>query len=57
MAEHSMNLGYCIQFPDTMRSRRIIREAIEIELCVDNMNREGGFSLRKSWKQLLQTLK
>jgi hypothetical protein len=47
MAEHSMNLGYCVQFQDnniqTMRSgcmECIIREALEIELCVNNMNRE-----------------
>jgi len=62
--KHSINLSHCFQFQDTsilaMRSgcmEHIIREAIEIELHPDNMNREEGFSLIKSWKPLLQTVK
>jgi hypothetical protein len=35
---------------------RIIREATKIELHLVNMNREEGFSLRKSCKPLLQNL-
>jgi hypothetical protein len=35
----------------------IIREAAEIELYPDKMNREEGFSLSRSWKPLIQTLK
>jgi hypothetical protein len=35
----------------------VIREAIEIELHPDDVNKKEGFSVRKSWKPLLQTLK
>jgi hypothetical protein len=64
MAEHSMNLGHCIQFQETGNLAKksgsmecLIREAVEIELHPNNMNREEDFSLSKSWKSLLQTLK
>jgi len=64
MAEHSINLGHHIQFHNTRilatRIRcmePIIRKATETELHSDNMNREEVFSLSKSWKLLLQTLK
>jgi hypothetical protein len=64
VGKHSINLSQHTQFQDTiildMKSRcmeYIIREAAEFELHPDNMNREKGFSLRKSWKHLLQTLK
>jgi hypothetical protein len=35
----------------------IIREAIEIELHYENIHREGGFYLSKSWKPLICSLK
>jgi hypothetical protein len=64
MAKHSTDLGHHIQFQDTrilvMRTQcieHIIGEAREIKIHPSNRNREEGFSMRKSWKLLLQTLK
>jgi len=64
-AEHSINLDHHIQFKDTSQYpghisgclECIIKEAIEIELHPDNMNKEECFSLSKSWNPLLQTPK
>jgi hypothetical protein len=56
VAEHSVDLGHRILFHCTSilatKSRymdRIVREAIEIELHPNNMNREMGFCLSSSW--------
>jgi hypothetical protein len=64
VAEHSINLGHHIQLQNTTilstKPRymdRIIKEAIEIELHPNNMNREDGFCLSKSWKPLIDSLK
>jgi hypothetical protein len=35
----------------------IVREDIEIELRLYNIDREGGFHLSKSWKLLISSLK
>jgi hypothetical protein len=52
--ENSINLGHCIQLRNTSILAKklrymdhIIREVIEIELHVNNINREDGFSLSK----------
>jgi hypothetical protein len=64
VAEHSMNLGHHIQFHNTSilttktsYDDHIVREAIEIELRLNNMNREVGFYLSKSWKPIASSLK
>jgi hypothetical protein len=64
VAEHSIDLEHCIQFHNTSilatKTRytdHIVREATEIELHSNNMNREVGFCLSKSWKPLICSLK
>jgi hypothetical protein len=63
-AEHSINLGHPIQLHNTSilvkKPRymdRVIREAIEIDLHPNNVNREDGFSLSNSWKLLISGLR
>jgi hypothetical protein len=60
VAEHTVDLGHRNQFHKTSilstKTRymdRIIREAIEIELRPNHMNREVGFCLSKTWKPLI----
>jgi hypothetical protein len=64
MAEHSINLGHCIQLHNTtilstkpIYRDRNIREATKIALHPNNMNREHGFCLSKSWKPFISSLK
>jgi hypothetical protein len=64
LAEHTINLGHRIQLQNTTilstkpkYMHRTIREAIEIELNPNNMNREDGFCLSKLWKAIICFLK
>jgi hypothetical protein len=64
VAEHSISLDHCIQLQDTtipsVKSRYMdwmIREAIEIELHPNNINRDDGLCQSWSWKPLIHSLK
>jgi hypothetical protein len=60
MLEYSINLSHHKHLHDTSviakksgYMERLIREVIEIELYPDNMNKEEGYSLIKSWRCLV----
>jgi hypothetical protein len=63
IAEHSINFDNKIKFHNTKMLAqktgyhdRLIREAIELELHTNNINRKDGFTLSNSWKPIIRLL-
>jgi hypothetical protein len=64
VAEHKFDTGHNINFSNisildkaTGYMDRVIKEAIEIKLHANNINRDGGFNLSRSWYPTVNMLK
>ena len=60
VAEHIMDTGHSMKFSNIHRLAKVkgyiytvVKEAIEIQLHLNNLNRENGFILGKTWQPLL----
>jgi len=42
-----------ILYKETNYGKRMIKEAIEIEKCPDNFNREDGWKISSTWKPII----
>ena len=64
IAEHSHKTKHHISLENSIvlaivpnYYRRKVREAIEIEKCVKNFNREDGLKLKEAWKPIIKKLR
>jgi hypothetical protein len=63
VAQHALEIGHRVEFSNTCRSAktkrymdRIIKEAIEIKLHPDNINRDGDYILSRAWQPVLRQI-
>ncbi|XP_050525411.1 uncharacterized protein LOC126896547 [Daktulosphaira vitifoliae] len=64
VAEHAKNRGHYIQFDkvkilnkETHFGKRMYKEAIEIEKCQENFNREDEWKISKTWSPIIYKTK
>lgn len=64
LAEHSWKTGHqlCLEEPKVIvkidhYGKRKIRESLEIEMNLNNLNRDDGWKLNVNWKPLISALK
>jgi predicted GIY-YIG superfamily endonuclease len=63
VAQQALETGHKVKFNNTCRLARrkeymdhIIKEAIEIKLHPDNINRDGGYILSRAWQPVLRQI-
>jgi hypothetical protein len=64
VAQHALETGHRVEFNKTCRLARtkgymdrIIKEAIEIKLHPDNINRDGGYILNRAWQPAIHRIR